>query len=66
MRIPDPEGEGPPLKEMVVQLQREGNLSDDRIRAWRSALQSGGGITPLSKIVKEVLGVTLPKEEDNV
>jgi molecular chaperone DnaK len=65
IRIPDPDGHGPPLQEMTVELQREGNLSDDRIRAWQSAVQSGGGFTPLSKVVKEVLGVTLPQEEDH-
>jgi molecular chaperone DnaK len=65
IRVPDPDGQGPPLQEMVVELQREGNLSDDRIRAWQSALWSGGGFNSLSKAVREVLGVTLPQEEEH-
>jgi molecular chaperone DnaK (HSP70) len=64
IQIPDPEGPGPPLQQMTVELQRDGVMSDDRIQAWRSAVQTGGGFTPLSQVVKEVLGVTLPIEED--
>lgn len=62
LRIPDPRGNGPPLKEMSVELRREGDLSDDRIHTWRSAVETGD-FSQLARAVKEVLGVSLPKTD---
>ena len=51
IRIPGTE------KKMHVQLTREGNLSDDRIHAWKSAIAKGGTFADFIAAVEEVLGV---------
>ncbi len=50
-------------RQMTVELQREGTMSDDRLRAWSGAIATSRGFPDIVKILEEVLGVDVRQQE---
>lgn len=57
VRVPDSD------RYMTVELQREGTLSDDRLRTWSGAIATSRGFQDIVKVLEEVLGVDIRPPE---
>jgi hypothetical protein len=52
-------------RQMTAELQREGRMSDDRMRAWSGAIATGRGFQDIVKVLEEVLGVDVRQRDSS-